>query len=571
MFSNFNFKILRVLLFLSIGNVSAQNEINWLLKAKDKVDEIIIIPKYKDYYKVRIGENFGLIDSKGIMILPPEFEGEFDISHENWIRAKKNGKVLMYNTKGKLLSSENYSNISPLNSNYAIVWQNKKVGLVDNEGKVLIPIIYQTYKPGSNDLLFENGSDYFRISLEIANQNALPYTIMDDQPLIDHKIVTISSSRKKGILDKSGKMVVPIEYYFYDIDSSGLIVASLDRKTYGIINTKNETLLPFTASNIGKWIKNQFVIIKKQGYYSLFSFPGNIEIIPHGIYTNLERLTKEKDWFIATKNKMTGILDMNLEEIIPFEFKWISNSTRCVKLEDYEGNLFYFDIEANYRSKKSYDYISNLNDSILVVKDGDLSQLIHSPTEKIILSFDTLNIASQHDFFIVHDKGSVYSNRYRKYLHGLYDRNGNAVVPIDSITIQVLPDNSYVIKPDPKSTKTTIKHVASNGTLIRELSTVEFDFDPVKKWFIWNQNSSGKTKTYLFDYKDLPGEEEYFIKLKNSCSIHYNKAMRLDKKIGLFDNKGNQLLPFIFEEIGDQVENIAPCKYNDQWGIVRFN
>jgi hypothetical protein len=99
-----------------------------------------------------------------------------------------------------------------------ISWDNGKAGLLDQNGKVIVPIQYDDIDEFSEGLA----------------------------------CVTVGRSaykRKCGFINMTGKVVIPLKYDFADSFSEGLAVVRLDGK-YGFINKRGKVVVPLKYDNV---------------------------------------------------------------------------------------------------------------------------------------------------------------------------------------------------------------------------------------------------------------------------------------------------------------------------------
>ena len=200
----------------------------------------------------------------------------------------------------------NYDWVEPLCENSVVkVRKNHKFGLVDHNGKVLIPVEYEDIE--SDIPLYEN---------------------------TENKVSYLASSRlwakkdgKYGYLDEYGAVVIP---FIYDGAKtfSGFMAAVKKGDKWGFINATGEEKLPFIYDEAevfyqGKWLSSILCLVKKDGKWGYINTEGTI-IIPFA-YDELDDFGAD-DYCAAKKNGKWGYIDKNNKVIIPFIYDEVEDS-----------------------------------------------------------------------------------------------------------------------------------------------------------------------------------------------------------------------------------------------------
>lgn len=115
-----------------VQNLIGVNGLQWLNK--------------KDLITTKTANKSGVINVKGKVVIPFEYSSIYDLD-ENVIIGVKKKKYFIFNTEGKPIGNGNYSAISEghkfeLNTFYILTDSNNKTGVINAEGKVIVPFKY---------------------------------------------------------------------------------------------------------------------------------------------------------------------------------------------------------------------------------------------------------------------------------------------------------------------------------------------------------------------------------------------------------------------------------------------
>jgi hypothetical protein len=267
---------------------------------------------YSQNSKTKIEENkfiesrenkFGVTDSLKNVIIP--FVYDFiEFKNQRLIIRKNNLNGLFSLDNKKLLPIE-FEFILPRGNERFILWTKKSIfGLSDINGKIIIPIQYKSVSSTENDDFYitENGKNLNGV-YDYNGKNIIPeefkfYTV-DKYRIFASKdnksqIIEINNSENNIILDEKIELIETVRHY-----SMGENLFQIIKKEnkYGIINSKNETIIPIIYDEIKSSQNWRYFIIKQKNKIGLININGTVTKQP--IYDSIE-LRKE---YIVLKRK----------------------------------------------------------------------------------------------------------------------------------------------------------------------------------------------------------------------------------------------------------------------------
>lgn len=293
---------------------------------------------------------------------------------------------------------------------------------------------------------------------------------------------------------------------------------------YGIKDENNSILLPATYSQITKELNNLY-ILNNSGYYGIFSMSLKTIVVPveySSIYFDNGR-GKYNDEIIdkfvvrISKGNLSGLLDHNLQTIIPVSYKLVEISKEYVRLRDQQDKegIWFFD--------KSCQNIPLIFDQVLsesypflcgfIAKQKDNYFFFNGKGEEIIAN--GLKVEMLHDNWegIIYSDYVLFVDKNNKY--GIYSCSSNRII------IPAINENIFAFFKD------------------------NFIVSKENKYGIINK-SNDILVPFLYDslYFSKPNEKELVIVAKKN-------------KVGLIDNYNNVLIPFKYDEI----ENLNNQRY----------
>lgn len=448
-----------------------------LLEKKEKTTEKSFI---LGYYSIYENEKWGVIDTKGNVIIEPTYDEmivipdntkpvfvcQYDVDYDNntfktkvineknetlftnyekvevisnydkynslWyeksaLKVQKDGKYGLINLSGNEVLKCEYDSINPIigTSNSLITVKDGKRGLVDNSGTVIIENSYKDIKSLTNK--YENG-----------------FIVENDE-------------NKYGVINYNKS--VALETIYDDIKNiygNNMYVVQ-ENSNWSIINSKGEKYLEGEAANV-QAIHSDNVIIKENEKYKLINISGE-EKIP-AEYDSLEYAFL--DYYIARKDGQYGIINTSNEVKLEFTYRYVQYSSDedfiIAQKEEYTSELL--DREFNV---KVTGIISEINKekNYIKVRTGDdykyYNFKLEEKTNIEILSGNTLFLSKKDGKYgYVNNQGIVVvdykyddATEQNKYGYvsvnkdgkwGCLNQKGEVVVePIYELT-----NNSYV-------------------------------------------------------------------------------------------------------------------------------
>lgn len=212
---------------------------------------------------------FGAIDKTGKLVIPIEFDniGKF----KNGLAWAKKGNITGYIDKtGKFVKQCDYA-IMHESEGFAVVKrigsEYKGYGIIDKNGNFLLPMKYD-YIGGFSEGLSLVRPDFFEDRVYYIDKTGKKVLeIEGNSGDFKEGLAYIIKNGKYGVIDKTGKVVIPIIYDYVKDFNDGLAYVWKDDKI-GYIDKNGNEVVPIKYDYIGGFIEGLAVarIGKKYGY-----------------------------------------------------------------------------------------------------------------------------------------------------------------------------------------------------------------------------------------------------------------------------------------------------------------
>lgn len=275
---------------------------------------------------------FGLLLKNGKLVIPLKYGQIKAIEHDILSVKNNDGFSAIFNTDGQQLSNFEFEKIEPFNSRQLLVTYYNRQGLVDKSGKVIIPPVYKEIQLRGNKVvalpfkkwtLYGEGSRgeqtfYFDNAIPIDGHNfaiqahdhigiidreEVYRAYLQNLQLLDvrHGLLLVSNGQYEGVVNKDGKVVLPVNYDSVDIREEVI---------FGQIKRRDKQ--DWQAFN------HQGVLQSNYRYESFFEV--------------------SEDRIGAVRNGKSGLLDNSGNEASPFLYDKVSSMTERKAVVSYQGN-----------------------------------------------------------------------------------------------------------------------------------------------------------------------------------------------------------------------------------------
>lgn len=208
---------------------------NWAIKAQYTEAKSFS----NGFAAVRIGDKYGFIDTKGIVICDFIYEYAGDFSKDGLAAFKDGGKWGYINSEGEVVIDAIYDEAYDFCGGLAAVKHNGEWSYINTEGKEAITIKADELRDFSS-----SGLAAFCLNGRWGYINTRGDTVIDAQFKEADKFsksgyAAVRTDNGVGIIDKKGRFVTKDDYYSMSVYDDGYAVFSEDGTSYGVMECIN--------------------------------------------------------------------------------------------------------------------------------------------------------------------------------------------------------------------------------------------------------------------------------------------------------------------------------------------
>lgn len=309
---------------------------------------------------------------------------------------------------------------------------------------------------------------------------------------------------------------------------------------YGVLDKTGKLMLDLNYDEIAQTWGNDLLAVKSRGKYGIFSLKTKHVEIPEK-YTYAPQFVHD----VATihENGKYGLLGANLKPILPPTYDSISPVSKKMILFGQSGKFGYMNLKGEVIIPAIYDKIDNDRYQIeerIRVKIGEKWGIIDPKGNKITeLIYDEIQPYS-------FDLAGFYRNGKGGYL----DRSGKEVIPAQYAMVDwFVKDIAFVGKTNPADSLMYYGVINKSGGIVYPFEFDEFEMGYPEDVFLVTKN--GKTGAINWEGKMIvPMEytkEDIIYDFEVDATNYI--ILRKNGNVKMIDTKGTEILPEIYDKI----------------------
>lgn len=241
-------------------------------------------------------DKWGYIDLNGVIKIPFIFD-DAECFSSGLGAVKIDGKWGFIKTSGEWAIQPQFDNAGfGFKYGFAIIKQNAKWGVIDENGMVVVPFIHD-----NNCIQISN--------LDINNSN-----------IRSGACVELTINNKKGLLSRDGRLLIPVLFDEVKIISSGIAPVKKN-KLWGFYDILEGMILPCEYDYVWSNFVNDYAIVSKNKKCYAINKIGNIIIEGDSIFRT------SNNTFLVKHDGMFGMVNSRGEILVPFKYNGSSIST----------------------------------------------------------------------------------------------------------------------------------------------------------------------------------------------------------------------------------------------------
>ena len=240
---------------------------------------------------VSLGDKYGVIDLKGTKVLPIAFDNISLFSTDSLysVTIRKNDTAHyyesngLYDLAGNKIFDCNYTSIQKLNNNLYILNNSSGYFIATKQGPISKKYSSLTYLK-DNLFVFESLKKQGVVNAE--GKIIIPATYMHIRQLDDNYLIISNATDREGIIDYTGNIILPANYYSIRKLSSALILLDLRKKyddpivNYKLYNVNKKEYYNGFSFDQMQDIQEGFLAFSKNDKLGYMDSLGNVKVQP---------------------------------------------------------------------------------------------------------------------------------------------------------------------------------------------------------------------------------------------------------------------------------------------------
>lgn len=347
-----------------------------------------------------------MINTKGKIIIKPVYDGTQSVSLDKFIWVWKNEKCGFIDREGKVRIPLQYESLSFFYSNIARATKNERTGFINRSGEVIIPFTYGIWNIVRHKSNYVEGRILLRDStfkygyIDTTNTVLIPYQYEEAQEFLDgHAIVGImhEGQIQYGAIDKHNNVTIPFIYHTLSYQHDNLYFAyrmwSVPKGDgyfdyyhgMGVIDSNNNVIIPFEYDSIRPRIdyiylkENSCQPLELEKHLACFKYDRGwsiVDLMGRETTCCYEDMGYIQSGHVVVKKGDWGLIDTAGNTKIPFSYDKIEIKSDGIVTVKKGEKWAYWNTEGKQLSDFVYDTLSEYREGLAIVKKDNKYQMI---------------------------------------------------------------------------------------------------------------------------------------------------------------------------------------------------
>ena len=212
-------------------------------------DDLIV---FKNQKKDSLSYSYGVMTYKGqLHFLWPSYNiSDYQKGYAWAEKGKKAGWIDKFGNF-KFIPDKAFDKYGPFDGNLALVSKGDKVGFIDVNNNLVIPLIYDAASPFTEDRAIVSQNGLIGM-IDSTGKELCPcvYELFRKPNCMSFPLAIVMREEKYGCINKDGEEQIPCIYKDVCLIKQDLIAVKNEENLWGFINDQNEQVIPFEFTNV---------------------------------------------------------------------------------------------------------------------------------------------------------------------------------------------------------------------------------------------------------------------------------------------------------------------------------
>jgi WG containing repeat len=318
------------------------------INSKDQWEIPAIYDEAQDFEKgvarVRITDRWGMIDRQNNWVLRPRYHSITAFNQHGLAvaAASDDGKrQTLINRQGLPIMNQTYDEIQPFQEGMAVVRRGNNYGYIDTSGKLKIEALYNRAEPFSEGraAVYKDGACGY---ISASGDQVSEFSFTRCQDYSDGRAIVLQGSRKTGLVDQDGKLVIEPGMNRLLGFSEGLGLARDEQYRFYYI-TEHAGMYNGYFQKAGTY-HHGVAVVQINGKWGIINRRGMEVVTPK--YSQIERF--ENGYAKVRIDGFNGLSNLKGDLIVGPDFEYIRYAGQGVFRVEQGDKIGYFDAGGNW-------------------------------------------------------------------------------------------------------------------------------------------------------------------------------------------------------------------------------
>jgi hypothetical protein len=355
---------------------------------------------------------FGVLTAEGKALIPIQYQAVRDYQFKLFAVKSTDGQWRVFNNRGEESFKSDYTDIKDFDEDYATVKKNSRWGILHKSGLVVKPLVYrEIVRTGRSTYNLQPMPEWKVVDQQSKQKFSYEF---EDIRAVNEVLYSYQLEGRRGLMTEKGAIITPPIYEGIAPITGDLTVVQLGKK-FGVIDKTGKTILPNEYDQIVIDSLTALIQTKNGGKWGVYNKQAK-QLIP--IRYNAVRVQPDGS-IVASLDGKWGVVDKKGSTLIPFQYQYIGDFSFGKARAKNENAVGVIDNRGNWLVEPIFEATRIINDSLCVYFTNGRSGIINTHRKEMRLAVDSLGVM---------DNGFILARNLGKY--GLYNQKAKEIIPV---------------------------------------------------------------------------------------------------------------------------------------------
>ena|GEM_PF-1592860 len=487
---------------------------------------------------------FGVLTAAGKAVIPVQYQAIRDYQFKLFAVKTADRHWQVFNAQGEERFKSDYTDIKDFDDDYATVKKNSRWGILHKSGQLVKPMVYrEIIRTGRATYNLQPMPEWKVVDQQSKQKFSYEF---EDIRAVSEVLYSYQLEGQRGLMTEKGTILTPPIYDGIAPITGTLTVVKTGKK-YGVIDKTGKTILPNEYDHVVIDSLTTMIQTQNNGKWGVYNKHGK-QIIP--IRYDALRIQTDGS-IVASIDGKWGVVDKKGSVLIPFQYQYIGDFSFGKASAKNQNATGVIDLWGKWLVEPIFEGTRIINDSLCVYFTNGRSGIFNTHRKEMRLAVDSLGVM---------DNGFILVRHLGKY--GFYNQKGKEIIPVQYDYLSSFgADSMITVRVQDKEGLINVK-----GKIILKPSNM------FKELQVMQEERAGVKIKNKYGFIDKEGRLRIANRYEGITPFSEGMAgIRINGKWGFIDKAEELRVQPYYDEVQSFKHGVAMVRRGNFWGFSDKN